>query len=144
MDSRLAALSGGAFAGLVIGAGQALISRRRLDPRRWIPATAVGMSLVLLLGAAAVGYLTSLASLALMGAVTGIVLGAAQTLALPVTARRRWVWAAAMPALWRSAGPSPPSAAPTSTSRSRSSRTGPRRSRPYPACCCTTELKAPA
>jgi len=99
VDSPLAALSGGAFAGLVIGAGHALVSRRRPDPRRWIPASAVGMSLGLLLGAAAVGYRTSLARLALMGAVTGIVLGAAQTLALPVAARRRWVWAAAFSAL---------------------------------------------
>ena len=38
-----AALVGGTVAGLVIGVGQTLASRRRLDPRRWIPATAVGM-----------------------------------------------------------------------------------------------------
>jgi hypothetical protein len=99
VDSPLAALTGGAIAGLVIGAGQALASRRRLDPRRWIPATTVGMGLGLFLGAAAVGYRTSLASLALMGAVTGLLLGAAQTLALPRTTHR-WAWAAAMPALW--------------------------------------------
>ena len=42
VDSPLAALLGGAVTGLVIGAGQALVSRRRLDPRRWIPATGVG------------------------------------------------------------------------------------------------------
>ena len=53
VDSPLAALLGGAVAGLVIGAGQALVSRRRLDPRWWIPATAIGMGLGLLLGAAA-------------------------------------------------------------------------------------------
>ena len=100
VDSPLAALTGGAAAGLVIGAGQALVSRRRLDPRRWIPATAVGMGIGLFLGAAAVGYRTSLASLALMGAITGVALGIAQTIALPRTARRRWAWAAAMPALW--------------------------------------------
>ena len=100
VDSPIAALTGGAVAGLVIGAGQALASRRRLDPRRWIPATTLGMGLGLLLGAAAAGYRTSLASLALMGAITGLVLGAAQTLALPRTTRRRWVWVAAMPALW--------------------------------------------
>src|SRR5438067_3652221 len=55
VDSPLSALTGGAVAGLVIGAGQALLSRRRLDPRRWIPATTIGMGLGLLLGAAAVG-----------------------------------------------------------------------------------------
>jgi hypothetical protein len=98
--SPLAALTGGAVAGLVIGAGQTLASRRRLDPRGWIPATTVGMGLGLLLGAAAVGYRTSLANLALMGAITGVVLGVAQTLALPRANRRRWAWAAAMPALW--------------------------------------------
>ena len=48
----------------------------------------------------AVGYRTSLADLALMGALTGLVLGVAQALALPRRTRRRWVWAAAMPALW--------------------------------------------
>lgn len=100
VDSPLAALAGGAVAGLVIGAGQALLSRRRLDPRRWIPATTIGMGLGLFLGAAAVGYRTSLASLALMGAITGVLLGVTQALALPRATRRRWVWAAAMPALW--------------------------------------------
>ncbi|SIN44317.1 hypothetical protein [Micromonospora cremea] len=58
------------------------------------------MSLGLFLGAATVGYRTSLAGLALMGSITGLVLGAAQALALPHTTHRRWVWPAAMPALW--------------------------------------------
>src|SRR5881227_3072243 len=83
VDSPLSALTGGAVAGLVIGAGQALLSRHRLDPRRWIPASTVGMGLGLLLGAAAVGYRTSLADLALMGAITGLLLGTAQAAALP-------------------------------------------------------------
>jgi hypothetical protein len=100
VDSPVAALSGGAVAGLVLGIGQTLASRGRLDIRRWVPATAVGMGLGLLLGAVTVGYRTSLESLALMGALTGVVLGVAQALALPAATRRRWVWAAAMPALW--------------------------------------------
>jgi hypothetical protein len=100
VDSPLAALTGGAVAGLVIGAGQALVSRRRLDPRRWIPASIGGMGFGLLLGAAAVGYRTSLADLAVMGGITGLLLGAAQAAALPSRARHRWVWAAAMPILW--------------------------------------------
>ena len=100
VDSPLAALTGGAVAGLVIGAGQALLSRRRLDPRRWIPATTIGMGSGLLLGAAAVGYRTSLADLALMGAITGLLLGTAQAAALPSRAHHRWVWAAAIPILW--------------------------------------------
>lgn len=58
------------------------------------------MSLGLFAGSATAGYRTSPSDLALMGAVTGLVLGTAQSLALPGTARRRWLWAAAMPALW--------------------------------------------
>ena len=100
VDSPLAALLGGAVTGLVIGAGQTLAGRGRLDIRRWVPATAAGMGLGLLLGAVTVGYGTSLADLALMGALTGLVLGPAQALALPPAARHRWVWAATMPALW--------------------------------------------
>ena len=67
----------------MIGAAQTLLSRRRLNLRRWIPATAVGMGLGLLLGASTVGYRTSLLDLVLMGAVTGVALGTAQALALP-------------------------------------------------------------
>ena len=100
VDDAAAALFGGLVAGLVLGAGQVLVSRRRLDPRRWIPATTVGMGMGLLLGASVVGYDTSLADLALMGALTGIALGVAQAFALPRSTRQRWLWAAAMPALW--------------------------------------------
>jgi hypothetical protein len=100
VDSPVSALIGGALTGLVLGAGQSLASRRRLHPGRWIPATAIGMGLGLGLGATSVGYGTSLADLALMGALTGLVLGPAQALALPRHTQLRWVWAAAMPALW--------------------------------------------
>jgi hypothetical protein len=100
VDSPLAALGGGAVAGLVLGIGQTVASRGRLDIRRWVPATTIGMCLGLLLGAVVVGYDTSLGSLVLMGALTGAVLGPAQTLALPAATRRRWAWAAAVPALW--------------------------------------------
>ncbi|KRD41559.1 hypothetical protein ASE38_18475 [Cellulomonas sp. Root930] len=100
VDSPVAALVGGTVAGVVIGAAQALVSRRRLDPRRWIPATALGTGLGLLLGATIVGYRTSLPDLALMGALTGAVLGPLQALALPARTPARSLWAAAMPALW--------------------------------------------
>jgi hypothetical protein len=100
VNSPIAALLGGAVAGLVIGVAQAALSRGRLDIRRWVPATAIGMGLGLLLGAVTVGYRTSLADLVLMGALTGVVLGMAQALALPRHTRRRWVWAAALPVLW--------------------------------------------
>jgi hypothetical protein len=100
VDSPVAALVGGAVAGLGIGLGQTLASRGRLDIRRWVPATGIGMGLGLLLGAVVVGYQTSLPDLALMGALTGLVLGPAQAWALPRRTRMRWAWAAAMPALW--------------------------------------------
>jgi hypothetical protein len=100
VDSPTAALVGGAVAGLGIGLGQTLASRGRLDIRRWVPATGVGMGLGLLLGAGVVDYQTSLPDLALMGALTGLVLGPAQALALPRGTRMRWAWAAAMPPLW--------------------------------------------
>ena len=100
VDDPIAALVGGTVAGLVIGVGQTLAGRGRLDIRRWVPATAIGMGLGLLLGAVAVGYGTSLADLASMGAITGLVLGPAQAVALPRSVRPRWAWAVAMPVLW--------------------------------------------
>ena len=100
VDSPVAALVGGAVAGLGIGLGQTLASRGRFDIRRWVPATGIGMGLGLLLGAVTVGYETSLPDLALMGALTGLVLGPAQALALPRGTHGRWAWAAAMPVLW--------------------------------------------
>lgn len=100
VDTPIAALTGGLVTGLVLGAGQTLAGYRRLDWRRWVPATAAGMSTGLLLGASTVGFGTGLGQLALMGALTGVPLGLAQALALPPGTRRRWVWAAALPALW--------------------------------------------
>ena len=100
VDDPLAALLAGLVTGAVIGAGQWLASRGRLSPVRWIPATALGMGAGLLLGAATVGFGTTLADLAVMGGLTGLVLGVAQTLALPSRTRYRWVWAVAVALLW--------------------------------------------
>jgi hypothetical protein len=58
------------------------------------------MGIGLLVGAWVVDYGTSLADLALMGALTGVFLGPAQALALPRRTRMRWAWAAALPAMW--------------------------------------------
>ena len=101
IDDPLAAAIGGALAGLIIGIVQALASSHRLRPVTWIPATVLGMSAGLALGAAAAGYRTTLPDLVLMGALNGLILGVAQALALPrQVGGRRWLWAAAMPALW--------------------------------------------
>lgn len=100
VDDLLAALVGGAVTGLVVGAGQSLAGRGIVAPARWVPATAVGVALGLALGAAAVGYRTGLADLAVMGLLTGLPLGVAQALALPRSVRRRWLWALTTPLLW--------------------------------------------
>ncbi|WP_104167775.1 hypothetical protein [Arthrobacter sp. SX1312] len=100
VDNSASALVGGAIAGLIIGSGQTLAGNHRLQAGRWIPATTVGTSAGLLLGASAVEYGTSLADLALLGALNGLVVGACQAAALPRGVRPRWVWAAVVPALW--------------------------------------------
>jgi hypothetical protein len=100
VDAPLAALTGGLVTGAVIGLGQALLSSRRVPVVRWTVATALGLGLGLLLGAGVVDYATSGPQLALMGAVTGLVLGAAQVVVLPVPGPRRWLWLLAVPALW--------------------------------------------
>ena len=100
VDGPAAAALGGLATGAVLGAGQALASVRRLPLLRWVVATCVGMGVGLLAGAHAVGYGTTLGALVAMGAVTGAVLGAAQAVALPPRARRRWLWALALPVLW--------------------------------------------
>ena len=95
------ALLGGMVAGAVIGTGQWLVARRLLgNPQTWIPATAVAMGIGLGVGAWAVGYGTSVGELALMGAITGVPIGAAQAYLLRDRLANAWVWAAAMPLLW--------------------------------------------
>jgi hypothetical protein len=100
VDTPIAALVAGAATGAAIGAGQWMASRRRLRLLPWVAATALGMGLGLLLGATVVGFGTSLMELAVMGVLTGAVLGVSQALALPAWPLRRWWWAAAMPILW--------------------------------------------
>jgi hypothetical protein len=94
------ALIGGMVAGAVIGTGQWLVARRLLDPRTWVPATALAMGIGLAVGAWVVGYGTSLRELALMGFITGIPLGAAQAYLLRDRLANAWIWAAAVPLLW--------------------------------------------
>jgi hypothetical protein len=91
----------GLVAGAVIGTGQWLAARRLLDdPLAWIAATAAAMGIGLLAGAWVVGYGTSIGELAVMGAITGLPLGAAQAFLLRDRVARCWVWAVAMPLLW--------------------------------------------
>jgi len=101
INDAIAALVGGLVAGAVIGFGQWLAARRLLgDPLAWIAATAAAMGIGLLAGAWAVGYGTSIGELAVMGAITGVPVGAAQAFLLRRRVARSWAWAAAMPPLW--------------------------------------------
>src|SRR4051812_33999042 len=75
VDDPTAAGLAGLVTGAVVGAGQWLASRGRLRPVPWIVATALGMGGGLLLGATVVGFRTSLTDVALMGALSGVVLG---------------------------------------------------------------------
>src|SRR6185369_8162059 len=101
VNDAVAALAGGLIAGAVIGTGQWLAARRLLgDPLAWIAATAAAMGVGLLAGAWVVGYGTSIGELALMGAITGVPVGAVQAFLLRDRVARSWAWAAAMPPLW--------------------------------------------
>ena len=100
VDSVGAALVGGLIAGLVIGAAEWFVLRRWVS-WLWILATSIGMAAGLAAGAALVGYGTSRGDILIMGAVTGLGVGALQALVL---ARSRvsgalW-WALANPPAW--------------------------------------------
>jgi len=100
VDNLGSALLGGGIVGLLVGIAQSLASRGRLFVRRWSAATAIGLSLGVAAGTFAVGYHTALADLATAGAITGVILGAAQAIALPTSARPRWTWIPLTAVLW--------------------------------------------
>jgi hypothetical protein len=100
VDSAGAGLVGGLIAGVVIGAAEWFALRRWVS-WLWIAATSIGMAAGLTAGAALVDYGTSRGDIMLMGAVTGLGVGALQALVL---ARSRvsgalW-WAVANPPAW--------------------------------------------
>ena len=100
VDSVGAALAGGLIAGAVVGAAQWL-ALKQFVPWLWIAATSLGMGVGVAIGAAVVDYGTDRTELMLMGAVTGVIVGALQALVL---ARKgfsgaAW-WVAANPPVW--------------------------------------------
>ncbi len=102
VDGPFAALVGGLITGAGIGAAQWFAARDVFgDPRRWITTTAATYGGGLVVAAAVVGYNTDIASLAVMGAISGVFLGVGQGIALTQQGRRRLAlpWAAAMPVL---------------------------------------------
>ena len=103
VDAVSAALVGGALTGAGLSAVQWWAAKDALGrPVAWIGAGAVGYAVGLAAGAALVGYETDLGALALMGLVSGGVLGAAQGVVLARAGRRPLAlpWAVAMPALF--------------------------------------------
>ncbi len=103
VDAVGAALLGGALTGAGLGAVQSWAVREAFGPApAWIAASSAGYSAGLAAGAALVGYGTDLADLAVMGVISGAVLGAAQAVALARSGNRRLApaWGAAMPALF--------------------------------------------
>jgi hypothetical protein len=95
-----AALVGGLIAGLIIGAAEWFALRRWVS-WLWIAATSIGMAAGLTAGAALVDYGISRGDLLLMGAITGLGVGALQALALARSgiAGAFW-WAVANPPAW--------------------------------------------
>jgi hypothetical protein len=100
IDSASAAALGGLAGGAVLGAIQAGIGGIEPGQRaRWIAATAVGLSVGLTTGAAAVDYDTDAASLVTMGAISGAGVGLAQAAAVAMRTLDRAIWAIATPVL---------------------------------------------
>ena len=102
VDAVGAALVGGTLTGAGLGAAQWLAAKDMFGRwPAWVAASAVGYGVGLAAGAALVGYETDIGSLAAMGAVSGVALGAAQGLALTAQNRHRLavVWGLAMPVL---------------------------------------------
>jgi hypothetical protein len=99
IDSIGAALIGGVIAGAIVGAAQWL-ALRRLVPRIWIAATSIGMAVGLTAGAALVDYGISRVDLALMGAVTGLVVGGLQAFLLARRGSGALWWLVVNPPAW--------------------------------------------
>jgi hypothetical protein len=98
-----AALIGGALTGAGLGAVQWWAADGDVGPPApWIAASACGYAVGLAAAAALVGYDTALADLALMGLISGAVLGSAQGAVLAREGRRELAlpWALAVPVLF--------------------------------------------
>ena len=100
VDSAGAALVGGLIAGLVIGVAEWFALRRWVS-WLWIAATSIGMAGGLTAGAALVDYGISRGDLLVMGAITGLGVGALQALVLARSGiPGAFWWAVANPPAW--------------------------------------------
>ncbi len=103
VDATAAALIGGALTGAGLGAVQWWAGQGAFgSAAAWIGASALGYGAGLAAGAALVGYGTDLGDLALMGVVSGAVVGPAQGLVLARHGNPRLgiAWGGAMPVLF--------------------------------------------
>ncbi len=103
VDATPAALIGGALTGAGLGAVQWWAGRGAFGTAAaWIGASALSYGAGLAIGAGLVGYGTDLGDLALMGVVSGAVVGAAQGLVLARHGNPRFgtAWGGAMPLLF--------------------------------------------
>ena len=101
IDGASAAALGGLVGGLTLGTLQATIGGLARGQRvRWVLGTGVGLAVGLTAGAAAIDYRTDAASLVLLGAISGAVVGAAQAASSVMGAADRLRWMLATPVLW--------------------------------------------
>ena len=100
VDSVGAALAGGLIAGAIVGTAQWL-ALKQFVAWHWIAATSLGMGAGLAVGAAVVDYSIDRPELMLMGAISGLVVGALQALVLGRQgfAGALW-WAVVNPPTW--------------------------------------------
>jgi hypothetical protein len=97
-----AALISGAIAGGIIGLGQGLALRLGSQALvAWAPATAIGLGLSLAAVTAVIGQITTSAEAAMLGAVSGLVLGIGQAVVLQRHGvPKNWIWVPASGIAW--------------------------------------------
>jgi hypothetical protein len=100
IDGVGVAVAAGAIAGLAIGTAQWLVLRRIGIDARWIALTAVGLAVGLGIGVAIFDYGTSIGDLAVLGAVSGLCVGAAQWLVLRHNVGVSFLWVPGIAACW--------------------------------------------
>jgi hypothetical protein len=100
IDAVWVAVAAGAIAGMAIGAAQWLVLRRVGIDARWIALTSAGLAVGLGVGVAIFDYGTSVGELAVLGAVSGLCMGAAQWLALRHQVGASVLWIPGIAALW--------------------------------------------